>query len=205
MAVNEYALRSIEEARAHEPAPWSLTSVTPWKPQEVIDSIVAKMFDQAMNVLSVNLERLIIEAEYSRTDLMDLEEKLATLHEIVARHDSTISRNKSELLEDLWTRLGGNRKPLREFNHHLALLKSLDAYRKQALIHVVAALETLHAMSDNMEDMRERVTAPSLLGSEIPVEVYMKSLRMGVEKLREERPEAKWMEKDVLQRTISTY
>lgn len=204
MAVNDYALQSIESARAEEGSHWSMKRIVTWKnPRKQTNDVVMRTFDEAMNVLSVNMERLILEAEHSLHNLNNLEERLATLHEIVAREDSSISSAKSDLLEDLWTRLGGNRKSLRNVDYHLGLLKGLGTYRQQALVHVVAALQTLRAMSEDMEDMRERVAAPDLIGDTVPVEVHMKSIQMGLDRLREGRIRAKKLEEDAVRRVLS--
>lgn len=144
MAVNEYSLQAIQSARAREPSHWSpKRMVTRDSRRKETDNIVRKTFEQAMNVLSVNMERLILEAELSLQNLNNLEERLNTLHEIVAREDLSILSAKSDLLQELWTRLGGNRKSLRDFDHHLDVLKGLGMYRQQALVHVVSALQTL--------------------------------------------------------------
>ncbi len=123
-----------------------------------------------MSVLSISMERLILEAEQCLHNLNDLEEQLMTLHQITSREDISTSATRSDLLENLWTRLGGNRKSLRDLDRHLTIIKGLAAYRRQAFIHVVAAMQTLQAMSEDMEDMRERVAAPDLIGTRIPVE-----------------------------------
>lgn len=203
MAVNDYALQSIASARENEPSPWSLMSLVSWAaPTQRVDEVVTRTFDEAMSVLSANMERLIVEAEHNLHNLNDLEERLTTLHEVVAREDSSISSAKSDLLEDLWTKFGGNRKSLRNYEHHLLVLKGLGTYRKQALAHVVAALQTLRAMSEDMEDMRERVAAPDLMGATVPVEVHMKSIQTGLERLQEGRIRAKKLEEDAVRKVL---
>ena len=87
--------------------------------------------------------------------------------------------------------LGGNKRKLRNFDGHLTLLKDLATYRTQALAHVVAALQTLRGMREDMEDMRERAAAPDLIGSSVPPEVHMKSIEMGLKRLKEGRSRAK--------------
>jgi hypothetical protein len=204
MGMNDYALQSIESARANEPSPWSPYALAIWKPaRPSTKEVIRNTFEQTMSVLSTNMEKLIVEAEHSHHNLDALEEKLATLHEVVSREDFSISSDKADLLAELWTSLGGNRKELRNFEHNLDLLKGLSSYRRQALIHVVAALETLRAMKGDMEDMRERVAAPDLVGSKVPVEVHMKSIRMGLERLRERRIGAKRLEEGTVERALS--
>jgi len=203
MGVNDYALQSIESARANEPSPWSPRALAIWKPaRPSTKEVIRNTFEEAMSVLSTNMEKLIVEAERSHHNLDALEEGLATLHEVVSREDLSISSDKADLLAELWTKLGGNRKELRSFEHNLDVLNGLSNYRRQALIHVVAALETLRAMKEDMEDMRERVTAPDLVGSKVPAEVHMKSIRMGLERLREGRNRAKRLGEAAVERVL---
>ena len=132
------------------------------------------------------MEWLIIEAEANIIALDALEERLSTLHGIISREDLTLSSEKADLAE-LWTILGFNRNELRNFGQSLLLLKELKTYRQQALSRVVTALQTLQRMSADMEDIRERVARPAIAGSAIPVEVHMKCIQSGLERLREGR------------------
>ncbi|KZP23892.1 hypothetical protein FIBSPDRAFT_889400, partial [Athelia psychrophila] len=109
----------------------------------------------------------------------------------------------SELLAALWTKLGGNRRELQGHGDHRALLKGLGDYRRRALVHVVAALTTLQAMSEDMEDMRERVAAPELVGSRVPVEVHIRSIRSGLERLKEGRVKAKEREEEAIRKILT--
>jgi hypothetical protein len=159
-----------------------------------------------MNTLSANMRRLALEAEVSISDLNTLEEHLKSIHEIVSREDSSIVAAKDELvsgvLAQLWTILGGNRKELKGMNTHLALLKGVGGYRDRARAHVVAALHTLETMAEEMEELRERVAAPELVGDAIPVEVHMKSIRSGLERLKDRRIGAKHAEEQIRNRVL---
>jgi len=198
--VNDYALRSIEEARANKPS--ILSAIVPWgPPRKNVDEIVTKTFEDAMDTLSSNMERLIIEAEINLQNLNVLEERLATIHEIVAREDVSITAAQEELLAELWSRLGGNKKMKKTFENHLELLRGLGEYRRQALAHVVAALQTLRGMSEDMEDIRERVAAPNLLDS-IPVEVHLKSIKMGLERMSESRIYAQKLQQEAVKKIL---
>lgn len=159
-------------------------------------------FTEAMNTLSVNMNRLILEGEVSLQALEKLEQRLATLYELVTREDSSLTSERAEILASLWTMLGGNKNELRHVDTHLDLLKNLGAYRQRALAHVVAALQTLQSMSDDMEDLRERVAAPELVGERIPVEVHIKSIQGGLERLKERRLKAKEQEEDIVNRIV---
>ena len=157
-----------------------------------------------MNTLSANMRRLVLEAEVSISDLNSLEEHLKSIHEIVSREDTSLSAARGELLAQLWTILGGNRDELKGMNEHLALLKGLGGYRDRALAHVVAALQMLERMAEDMEELRERVAAPELVGDAIPIEVHMKSLKGGLERLKERRTGAKQLEEQIVNRILGS-
>ena len=157
-----------------------------------------------MTVLSGNMQRLVLEAEVSISDLNKLEEHMKSIHEVVSREGLSISSAKNELLAQLWTILGGNRGQLRGMDEHLALLKGVSGYRDRALAHVVAALQMLESMAGDMEELRERVAAPELVGDAIPIEVHMKSLRGGLERLKVRRTGAKELEEQIVSRILGS-
>lgn len=194
MAVNEHALRTIEAAHAGTPSPFSMQALIPWVAPRPANEIVAQTFGEAMGFLAKVTERLILEAGVNIANLDRLEERLSTIHDIVTGEDKKLSLSKDKLLGELWTRLGGNKGDIRQFDKNLVLLRDLGMYRKKALVHVVAALQALEGMSADMEDIRERVAAPELTGSKIPVEVHIKSIRAGLERLKEGKVRARKVE-----------
>ncbi|THH15568.1 hypothetical protein EW146_g4925 [Bondarzewia mesenterica] len=203
LTINDHALRAIEAANSKSSAvvlhrlwPFSSTS------EAATRAVVTRTFGDAMNVLSTSMRRLVLEAEISLADLNKLEERLWTLAELVAREDSTLSSTRADLLADLWTRLGGNRKVVRGVEGHMMLLRNVGTYRKRALAHVVATLHTLEGMSEDMEELRERVTAPDLVGDKIPIEVHMKSIRTGLERLQERRIRARESQDAIVNRVM---
>ncbi|KAG6865788.1 hypothetical protein C0991_011780 [Blastosporella zonata] len=202
MAINDYVLHQIEAEHSKPPTIMSMYGLIPWSAQKPANELVIRTFSEAMSVLSTSMERLILEAQINLANLERLEERLSTLHEMVSREDISISDATSELLAELWTKLGGNKKKLRNFENHLFLLKNLGSYRTKALAHVVAALQTLNAMSSDMEDIRERVAAPELMGPRIPIEVHMKSIKAGLERLKEGRVRARKLEEDTVRRVL---
>ncbi|KAJ7764757.1 hypothetical protein B0H16DRAFT_1525666 [Mycena metata] len=202
MAVNDYALQTIEAAHS-ESSPSILRHLVPWAPKPKTD-LVLSTFEDSMNYLSFTMQGLILEFELNLQNLNKLEEQLSVLHELVSREDGSISSAKSELLGELWTKVGGNRRKLRGYEHHLHLLKGLTEYRKQALVHVVSALHTLTQMSEDIENLRERVTAPELTGSRIPVEVHIKSIQSGLERVKEGRSKAKVRESEAMKKILGS-
>ena len=203
MAVNDYALQKIDAAQKTKPSRL-YAALIPWKSHtRFINQVVVETFGEAMNILSTDMERLIVEAEANIIALNALEVGLSTLHEIISREDLSLSSEKADLLAELWTILGFNRNELRNFDQSLSLLKELKTYRQQALERVVTALQTLQIMSADMEDLRERVARPAIAGSAIPVDVHMKSIQYGLERLREGRVRAKELDEAAIRRVLS--
>jgi hypothetical protein len=197
LAINDYALHTIETANAKR----SNSVITyVWPFQKSLNSNSPELlatFSQSLAVLSSSLSRLVVSAQSSLHSLDKLESQLSTIHDILAREDATVTAQHSELLADLWTRLGGNRAQIRGFEGNLHLLKELGTYRNRALAHVVAALQALETLQADMEELRERVATPEIAGEGIPLEVHVRSIRSGIERLSERRLEAREKEANV--------
>ena len=186
MALNNYAMATIESA--HKKAPSRLLqAVSPFNLGPSAEEIIAEAFTLAMDESERAIEKLILEAEVSWQNLEQLDADIGTLHEMITREDKYTTVERDKLLGELWTRLGGNRKAVRDNGDRLALLNDLGNYRKQAVAHVKAALRALHTMSDDLEVLRERVAAPGLLEGKLPLHVHMESIRSGLERLQEGR------------------
>jgi len=200
MAVNGYAMRTIQEAEKNAPPPYSLTALIPFHFGPTTQEVIVDAFTSAMDTFSIAIQRLILEAEISLHNLDVLEEDLSVVREVVMREDIDVTTEQSELLGALWTKLGGNRRALRDNDRRLGLLKDLGDYRRQAQAHVVAALQTLNSMSEDMEDLRERVATPELVGGRIPLHVHIESIQNGLERLQEGRVRAREREEDVMRK-----
>lgn len=201
-SVNNYALRVIEEAQANAASGFSLKALIPWSSKSDTQAVVTATFTQAMELLSTHLRRLILEAEISHASLEKLEERLSTLHEIVTREDAALAASRAALFADLWTILGGNRDKVDQHDNNLVLLKNLGGYRNKALSLVVSALHTLRGLSSEIENLRERVSEPELIGTAIPIEVHMESIKAGLGRLQEGRLKAKEREAYVLRQIM---
>jgi uncharacterized protein YeeX (DUF496 family) len=203
MAVNGYAMRTIQEAEKNAPAPYSLTALIPFNMGPTTQEVIVDTFTTAMDTFSVAIQRLVLEAEISLHNLDILEEDLSAVREVVMREMVDVTAEKSKLLGELWTNFfGKNRDAIRDTDRRLNLLKDLGDYRKQAQAHVVAALQTLNSMSEDMEDLRERVAAPELVDGRIPLHVHIESIQSGLQRLQEGRVRAKEREEEVMRKVL---
>ena len=55
-----------------------------------------------------------------------------------------------------------------------------------------------------MEDLRERVAAPELVGDRIPVEVHMRSIKAGLDRLSEKRYQVKEREQATIKEILGS-
>jgi len=135
-----------------------------------------------------------------------LEESLVVLHEMIARETDAVEEKTDELLADLWTRLGGNRRQLANFKSNRALLANVRVYRNRALRYVSSTLVQLQQLSSDLEELRDRVVVPLLSDPEsnIPLEVHIGSVRNGIERLTQGRIHAKEREDAYLRKILDS-
>ena len=163
---------------------------------------VTETFLMSMDNIASHVVRLRDEAEVSMGHLMSLEQHLVVLHEITHRDNKELTAAQEDVLAELWTWLGGNRPRLRKMSSNLDLLKNVEKYRKKALAHVVVTLQVLHALDADMEELRTRVAAPEIAGDRIPIEVHIKSIKVGVERLKEGQMKASLREGESIARIL---
>ena len=187
MAINDHALHTIEAAEARSKSVIaSMQALIPFAPtpEETRQTAVTKAFAGAMSTLSSNMEHLQLEAQMSLMKLDRLEARLGTLHELVKTEDAFLDDLRDEILAQLWTKLGGNRRELRGNDKRRTLLAGIGAYRQKALAHVVATLQALQGYAEDMEVLRGRVATPSL-AENIPLDVHVRSIGAGLRRLQD--------------------
>ena len=210
LAMDEFAIRSLENVQlsstmAEFPSIASAVSRIVLAPLYIIsppktESSILKTFLQASATMDTSIQRLILEAELVLRDLDDLENRLSTIQDMASREDSVIQEKHQEVLAELWSFLGGNKRKLANFASHRSLLANIANYRSRALAHVSASLIRLQQMQSDLEDLRDRVAQPVMLRDaqgegegareiplEIPLEVHVESIRKGIERLNRGR------------------
>ena len=198
MAVNAEALRTIRSSQSRS----QMYSPLSWSPPIDLDGVITRSFAELMSVLDIMMGRLVMQAEVSRTNLTILEEQLSAVHLLVQKEGSLMYTAKSELLSELWTTLGGNKRMVQQYDERLQFLQELGGHRQQALVHVVVALETLQHMSADMEDLRERVAVPELAPGQISVEAHINSINDGLLRLRQMKLSARVQEQEGVRRGL---
>ncbi|KAG9188527.1 hypothetical protein G6011_02450 [Alternaria panax] len=166
-----------------------------------------RVFDQYVLHVGKNKEEitgLIETAQALLLVLQNLDERLDTILSIATSDDQTISDKQDELLSSLWTKLGGNRGDVKANAKSLNLLSNISAYRKKAVIHVSDTLLKLQEIQAELENLREGVAAPEILGyrSDVPLEYHIDYIGKGVERLQVSRGEQMSVERDMYKRLM---
>jgi len=84
MAVNDHALRTIE--KANKKNSFHAFDIIPWVEKRKL-KLLKSTFDDAMDTLASQVERLVIEAEANIYNLNELEERLIALNELISREN----------------------------------------------------------------------------------------------------------------------
>jgi hypothetical protein len=139
----------------------------------------------SMDNIASHTARLRDEAETSIGNLLRLEEHLRVIHEETHRDNKDLTVAQEDVLAELWTWLGRNRNKLRKIDPNLDSLKKIEKNRKKALAHVASTLQTLRALDAGMEELMTRLAAPDIIGDKMPIEVHIRSLKAGIDGLKE--------------------
>lgn len=145
---------------------------------------VPQLYSEVTTALLDHLAKLIPIVKSLLIQLEALEEQLDFVHELVFREELVTSAAKDQISSRLWTKLGGNRQDVWNYDGRLKLLSAIGEYQRKAKAHVTSALHTLHALHHDLDDLLERTFHQDSAGSHIPIKVQIKGIGYGIQKLR---------------------
>jgi len=208
LSTNKWTLQFIDSVAAREDA---RGSVDRFVYDTMIGSIwTAKTPDEALlsqylkhtSTVEEQINNLILEAQALLLILQNLDDRLDVISDIAHRDGLSAQASHDEILSNLWTSLGGNRKDRAKYESQLRLLKDVGAYRKTAWAHVSATIIKLQDIAGGLEDLRERVGAAEVTGSDVPLRVHMEHIQLGVERLERQRTDGRKIEGQKVQRYL---
>ncbi|PIL26968.1 hypothetical protein GSI_10106 [Ganoderma sinense ZZ0214-1] len=174
IAFNDYALRVLQGA--HPPA----------TPESA--ATLARIFRSSTSTLVNEITDILVEAAKTVTALDNLEDRLVRIHALsIDDHILTVAAIDN-VLSELWTKLGGNGRWLRDLERRARVLKDLDEYRRRAVSHVAVTVQTLVGIEEELNQLTRKLhrdDGDSSAG--LPIEVHIASIDGGVKRLREER------------------
>ena len=180
LAMNEYSIAGLEAAKARS-AEISASRISsglmgvilaPFRAAEssAIQASIRNTFLDSSTVLERNLRQLIFEAEMVLRKLNSLDERLVTISQVVAKEDDRVDALAEEILGDLWTMLGGNRRRLSNLANHKELLGNIAIYRSRALAQVSSTLLELQTMYTDLAQLRDSVSVPLVEADSLPLD-----------------------------------
>ena len=158
-------------------------------PKPTMQERIFETYVQHSSALEAEIDDCISEAKQLISVLNYLEEQIFNIAKIAGRDLHIVSSNQDEILAKIWTKLGGNGSKLRKFTGQVQLLNEVNLYRRRALGHVTSTLLKLQEISAGLEDLKERVGTPGVVGSQSPfkIDYYIDIVDQGVERLNEMR------------------
>ncbi|KAF2808259.1 uncharacterized protein BDZ99DRAFT_362869, partial [Mytilinidion resinicola] len=138
------------------------------------------------------IKRLIYKADSILQDLDRLEMLLDDMQSISIKEEVAVQGQRSELLGQLYTRLGGNRRERTRIESNLRTLNDVQTARHIAYTVLSGALIKLRDIANYLENLREEMGRPQEDGfREVPIEVHLASIRASVERLEDVRENSK--------------
>ncbi|KAF2737170.1 hypothetical protein EJ04DRAFT_431477 [Polyplosphaeria fusca] len=159
--------------------------------KQTLDEILHEQYVIHIRDVKDAIGDLIQQAEALLMLLNHLENKLEVIGDLGLQDENTLGQDHAELLGRLWTKLGGNRGQTAQLKRSLQLLNQVTSYRKQAAEHVAATLLKLQAIGVRLENLRDGVSAPEVLGyrKEISLRYHLEVIAASVENLQKVRGE----------------
>ena len=171
------------------------------------ETLSQRVFTQYVNHVSKtrdDIASLIAFSEALIAQLNNLDARLDVIAEIALRDDNRVARDHEELLTYLWSKLGGNRSSKAANKASLQLLRDVLRYRANAVQLVSATLLKLREIAQGLENLRDGVAAPELVGyrEEYPLQWHIEVVGRSLERLRDARGEAVAVEREAVRRGV---
>lgn len=202
LSTNRWTLQVIDGVAEREEAQGSVgrffqnTVLAPFQSARITEDLLLEQYLLHTRAIEEQIDSLIMEAQALLAILQNLDDRLDVIHSITTRDGVNVKGSRDELFVHLWTWVGGNRSSMKKHDEQLMLLRQLTIYRKNAWDHVAGTILKLQAIGAGLEDLRERVAAPEVLGArqDIPLRMHIERIQMGVERLEEQRSDARRVE-----------
>ena len=144
-------------------------------------------FQLATRALVLQMSVVTAEAAKTMTTLGILEEHLSRIQSLCVEESQSTGTAHTKILSELWTKLGGNQDKLLGLERRISVLQNVDGYRRLAIAHVAATMQTLMAVEEELSQLVQRLNTPGIAGNDIPIEVHVASIHLGVQRLKEEK------------------
>jgi hypothetical protein len=171
-------------------------------PSGLTETHLLRQYLRQTSEVETQIHGLIVEAEALIRIMEDLDGRLDVIHGIVTRDGVHVKGSRDELFAQLWTKLGGNRSSVQKVEDQMALLRQVGTSRQTAWNFLQATLVRLQEIASGLEDLRERVAAPEIIGTDIPLQQHIHVIQMGVERLESQRENSRELQMESYRRIM---
>ncbi|KAG2742171.1 hypothetical protein P692DRAFT_20646296, partial [Suillus brevipes Sb2] len=190
VASNDYYIQHLHEAPAMNPfrafictsndialrSRWCATGI------RISDAVSTySYFLERFEAALLHLLQTVVDIQNS---LDRLESRFSVIRDLVGLESHALSIAKEEVLGDILTLIGFNRKQLAQLNTRFAALNLVGAYRKTALHFVMGVQHGLLDMAEALGALRALTAEPMLTGKSVPMEALIEVINSGVDRLR---------------------
>jgi len=141
---------------------------------------------------------------------------------VATRQNARVRAQRSDVLANVWTLFGANRRELGSVRDQLVLLEQVGRHRRTATEHVKNLIHDLEKMQAELMDLRERVAAPGVLVAAaddgqsrgrgqpkgwpvkgVPLSVHIETINSGVERLEGARRRMRGQEDEKVREVLA--
>ncbi|KAI5987703.1 hypothetical protein EDD15DRAFT_2372099 [Pisolithus albus] len=144
---------------------------------------ITQAFDRVLFQFQHSLSLLILRAVEIQGNLDSVESRLEIVRDLVAMEASSLKVQKSDVLADILTVVGLNRRYIVRLDSQLQALEDVSRYRTAAARYLAGAFSGLEQLQEVMELLRSLATGVSLLDG-MPLEALIDALTAGIQRLR---------------------
>ncbi|EME82828.1 uncharacterized protein MYCFIDRAFT_58262 [Pseudocercospora fijiensis CIRAD86] len=211
LSTNRWTLSVIDGVEQNEAAKGTLSKwvtsnlniFAPFQPLSMSRDIILDQYLRHTDAVEEQIMSLIDEALVLQGMLNDMDNRLDEIQGVATRDGVRIGVDKDELFSTLWTKLGGNKNTVQKLNSQIDLLNSVQHYRRMAWGHVTSTLLKLQEIQASLEDLRERVGMPEVVGThKVPLEVHISNIQLGIERLEKQRDANRQIEQDSFRKVL---
>ncbi|KAA1466539.1 hypothetical protein DENSPDRAFT_876604 [Dentipellis sp. KUC8613] len=112
------------------------------------------MFTKTLDTFEASASSLLAMALTLDVAFTRLDERLEVIRDITAEEGSAVLTEKRDVLADIWTRFGANRKALSRLRTHATALKLVIVYHTTAHHYVSRAQKELTIMDAALDGLR---------------------------------------------------
>ncbi|KAI0259899.1 hypothetical protein BC834DRAFT_832729 [Gloeopeniophorella convolvens] len=146
-----------------------------------------RTFTDLISSLSMKVERLSLGLRDSLEEIARMEDRHASIVEMIQSDAALGAGDEADVLSDLWTVLGGDRLDPKIAQQTRARLQDVSQHEFDARAYMASAGRAVDAASKQLRDLCEHVSTPPSISEIISTESHVKSIKDSLERLSDRR------------------